>query len=269
MPTPEQQTLIDAITTVLKNEPLVEAAWLSGSLGKGGGDRWSDVDTLVLASDAATASKALVTALPRIAKPVLVPVLMNVLFGGRVLNVVTEDWQRFDIAIVQGEELNRYDARELTALFNRGERVPPVHPDVPYRTAPAELLKLVQEFLRVVGLGPVALGREEYDVILAGQELLRRMTFELICEENGIAPLKRGGALHRNVLLTAEQRAAFAALPLTAPNRESAIGLNQALAALFLPRARRLAAAIGMEWPVAFEDATRRHLRTAVGVELP
>jgi hypothetical protein len=41
------------------------------------------------------------------------------------------------------------------------------------------------------------------------------------------------------------------------------------LAAIFLPRARRLASKIGMPWPTDFEEATRRHLRLRLQFEIP
>jgi hypothetical protein len=266
MTTREQQDLIDGIEKLLRAEPRVEAAWLAGSLGKGQGDAVSDVDTLALAADgmAGEVSKELAANLDGIAKPVLV----NALFGGRILNVVTEDWLRFDISIVQGDELDRYDARDLTPLFNRGGRKPPTHPDIPYVTPPDQLLKLVNEFLRVLGLLPVGAAREEWELGLTGIDLLRRMTFDLMLEENAIAPARRGGALHRNPLLTAEQRAALARLPPQAARRDSIVESNQAFAAIFLPRARRLAAKIGMVWPAEFEDATRRHLKRTMGIEI-
>src|SRR5258708_29465582 len=123
MTTAQQRILIEKIERFLRAQPRIVAAWLSGSLGKGEGDAFSDVDILALAAEgaAADASIDLGNNLSDIAKPVLV----NRLFGGRVLNVVTEDWHRFDIAIVQGDELNLYDARNLIALFNRSSRNPP------------------------------------------------------------------------------------------------------------------------------------------------
>src|SRR6185437_411765 len=141
MTTRAQQALVDGLEKLLRSESRVEAAWLAGSLGRGRGDEYSDVDTLALTSDgmAAEVSAALAANLAGVAKPVLV----NRLYGGRVLNVVTEDWQRFDISIVQGDELNRYDARDLTLLFNRSGRNPPVHPDISYVTPPDRLLNLV------------------------------------------------------------------------------------------------------------------------------
>ncbi len=268
MTTTDQQALIDQVAGLLDADPVVEALWLAGSLGAGGGDAFSDVDLLVLTADGAAAEVSARLARD-LAKPLRV-VLLNSLHGGRVLSMVTEDWARFDLTLVQREDLGRYDAKALTAIFNRGDSAPPVQPQTPYRTPPDQLLKMVREFLRIVGLTPVAMGREEYQLALTGIDLLRRMTFDLMLEENSISPARRGGALHRNPMLTAEQRADLRALPTTAAERASIIEGTTAFARLFLPRARRLATEIGMDWPTTFEDSTRRHLlRKDLGVRHP
>jgi predicted nucleotidyltransferase len=266
MTTAEQQNLIDKICRWLEAEADVEALWLSGSLGKGGGDAFSDVDLLVLAAD--EAATALSARLARSLADVVRPVLVGSLYGGRVLNVVTEEWRRFDLTLVQREDLPRYNALDLTPIFNKTGDRPPERPHEAYRTAPAELLKLVNEFLRVFGLLPVAVGREEYELALSGIDLMRRMTFDLMLEENGVAPSRRGGALHRNPLLTEAQRHDLGGLPPLVAERLSVIEGSAAFARLFLPRARRLASKIGMAWPQAFEDATLRHLRESVGLRL-
>ena len=49
--TAEQQALIEAIHRALAADDDVEAVWLAGSLGRGRGDAFSDVDVLVLAAD--------------------------------------------------------------------------------------------------------------------------------------------------------------------------------------------------------------------------
>lgn len=74
-------------------------------MGGAKGNEFSDVDGLTLASgdqivqiSASTASK--LTAIST-------PVLANRLFGGRVLNVVTEPWNRFDLGIVESADLDR------------------------------------------------------------------------------------------------------------------------------------------------------------------
>src|ERR1700761_6490754 len=97
--TPEQQALADGVARLLQSEPRIEAAWLAGSLGKGEGDAFSDVDILALAVDGAAieAAKDLSGRLDTVATPVLA----NLLFGGKVINVVTDDWARFDINIIE------------------------------------------------------------------------------------------------------------------------------------------------------------------------
>jgi len=266
MPTAEQQSLIDTLSQFVEAEPRVEAAWLAGSLGKGAGDEFSDVDLLLLVAEGAAAavSAAVVGGLNRATKPVLV----NKLFGGRVISVVTDDWERFDLSFVEPADLPRYNSAELTTLFNRSGRAPPLRHDAPYQPPPETLLKLVQEFLRVLGLSPGALGREEYELGLRGVDLLRGMTLDLMLEENGISPAKRGGALRWRPFLTADQLEDLATIPPQAAERRDLIEANRAIAAIFLPRARRLAATVGMAWPTAFEDATRRNLKRRLQLEI-
>jgi predicted nucleotidyltransferase len=264
MPTAEQQSLIDTLRELLEAEPGVEAVWLAGSLGKGGGDAFSDVDLLVLVDDGGAGE--LTASLSDRLDGAVKPVLVNKLYGGRVINVVTDDWRRFDLSIVEGADLDRYAAAELKGLFNRGHRAPPDRPDTPYQTPPDRLLPLVQEFLRVIGLSVGAMGREEYELGLNGVDLLRRMTMDLMLEENGVGPAQRGGALRRNPFLTADQRAELAAIPPISAERRSVLAANRVLAAIFLPRARRLAESIGMAWPT--EDATRRNLKLKLDLDI-
>jgi predicted nucleotidyltransferase len=259
MPTPEQQTLIEAIASALADNPDIEAAWLSGSLGRGGGDQFSDVDILALAADGradAASARWVAEGVGRIAEPVLV----NKLFGGRIVNVVTATWERFDVVFVQGAELARYDGGQLTPLFNRTGVEPPRAAQVAYQPSPGAVTALVEEFLRVLGLGPVGIGREEYVVCLSGVELLRKMTVDMMLEANRVSLAERGGALKRNPFLTDGQRAALEGLAPVAANRESLMAANTALARLFLPCARQVAAEVGATWPAALEAATKRRL---------
>ncbi|HZZ87355.1 MAG TPA: nucleotidyltransferase domain-containing protein [Caulobacteraceae bacterium] len=266
MPTPAQQQLTVALTRLIETTPAVEAAWLAGSLGRGGGDAFSDVDLLVLVADGGLGAAAEAIA-AKLAQEVT-PVLINRLYGGRVLNVVTDDWQRFDLSFIEASDLPRYNVRDLQVLFNHACVAPPDRPPEAYSTEPALLLGLVQEFLRVLGMLPGALGREEYEIGLRGIDLLRGMTMDLFLEENGVSPAARGGALRRNPFFTADQRAELARIPPLGADGESLIVGCRALAAIFLPRARRLAGRIGMEWPAALEAAVRRRLKQAIGEDL-
>ncbi len=262
----EQQALIDRICGALRADDDVDAAWLAGSLGRGKGDAFSDVDVLVLAVDGRLGQ--LMARYAADVSSMAEAVLLNPLFGGRVLNVVTSDWQRFDLSFVEGSDLGRYDRTALAALFSKSGREPPRKSPTPYQTTPEQLLKLVNEFLRVLGLLVVGSGREEYVLGLTGVDLLRQMTFELMLEENGLGPADRGGALHRWPLLTPDQQDQLRALDPVVADRDGIIAADMALARIFLPRARHLAQRVGLAWPEAFEEATRRHLKDRLGVTL-
>lgn len=266
MATARQQDLIDRIRVFLLGDSRVDAAWLAGSLGWGGGDAFSDVDILALAGSgtALEVSRSIAERLSAIVRPVLV----NRLHGGRVLSVVTAEWDGFDITVVEENDLSQYDATRLTTLYNRSGKTASVRPESPYQVAPETLLALVNEFLRILGLTVVVVGREEYALALSGIEHLRRMTFELMLEENAIPPWRRGGALHRNPLLTAEQQAQFQSVPPLLAERSSILEGHRAFAAVFLPRAKRLAARIGMAWPQEFEAATRTHLESKLRLRI-
>ncbi|MGF7168951.1 hypothetical protein FHS91_000606 [Sphingobium xanthum] len=265
--TPEQRDIIDRAAAHLSADDRIEALWLAGSLGQGGGDQWSDVDLLACcaAGTKAAVSQDLAVSIAQIAPPLLV----NSLFGGIVINVVAEGWRRFDISLAEPGDLGRYDPAVLTTLFNRSGIEPGGRFPESYRATPQSVLPIVNEFLRVLGLAPVGAGRGELMLLMAGIELLRGMTVNLMLEENGIGPWARGGMLSRDLYLTEEQKAALFALPPLAPTLESTFEGNVAIARIFLPRARALLEAIGGDWPEAFERETRAHLRATLGLEIP
>jgi predicted nucleotidyltransferase len=266
MITSEQQGLIESITRALQARDDVEAAWLAGSLGAGRGDAFSDVDVLLLTGEgAATAVSARIAGdIGAIAEPALI----NALYGGRVLNVVTVDWLRFDLSFAEPRDLIRYDAGRLKALFNTGDREPPRRESEAYKPSPVATLALVKEFFRILGLLVVGLGREEYLLGLTGVDLLRRLTVDLMLEANGVGPTERGGALHRNPLLNDDQRRRLNALRPVVADRQGLIAANAEVAAIFLPLARDLAARTGAAWPTVLDEATRRYLTDRLGLAI-
>ena len=68
--------------------------------------------------------------------------------------------------------------------------------------------------------------------------------------------------------LTDEQNALLESLPPLAPNLDSVIEGYVALAEAFLPRAKRLAAATGAQWPDRYEKASVAYFERMVGVKL-
>ncbi|MGZ6009689.1 MAG: nucleotidyltransferase domain-containing protein, partial [Rhizomicrobium sp.] len=165
MTTPAQQSLIDAIVRVLSADGRIESAWLTGSLGKGAGDEFSDVDVTVVTPDASfdDALRHYSGDLSMVANVVRINIV-----SGRVLNAITDLWARFDLTFVKPNEFAVMPLAAARPLFNRGtpERTFPVPP--PYKITAARILQLTNEFIRVLGLTPVGIGRGEFLTMQVG-----------------------------------------------------------------------------------------------------
>jgi predicted nucleotidyltransferase len=264
--TPAQQSLIDSIMRVLTADPRIESAWLSGSFGRGEADDWSDVDVTVVAAertfdDTVRAYSSDLSAIANV-------VYMNVI-AGRVVNAVTDEWARFDLTFLKPAEFAARAVGPMTPIVTRsGASVRPPALPAPYASSAQRVTGIVSEYLRILGLSPVVLGRNEYLVAMDGVGHMRRLTIELFLEEAGINQAARGGALHLNRLLTDDQRRALASVPPVEATRESVIAAQEHLTHLFLPTARALARKTGATWPSSFEDATRRTLEKNLGLEI-
>lgn len=260
---PEQQALIDRLVAVLSADARIESVWLYGSLARGEGDAWSDVDLVaVVAEDVLSAAvREYGSDLSAVAEIVHKQVLF-----GRIIHAVTEEWGRFDLTFATPAELAPRDAGAHVRLFAREGAAAPAGGAPPVRAATvAEVEALIREFLRVIGLAPVGFGRADYILLLDGGVLLRTMIVDLMLAENGRARSERG-AKRLTQMLTPAQIATLEELPPLLATRESAWAFNVAAARLFLPRAKALAAKLGVPWPTAFEDATRAHLQRALGL---
>ncbi len=260
--TDEQQALLKRLTAALAADPRVHAAWLGGSLGQDAGDAWSDVDIVVLVEEP---NRPACIADYRATHPGLPPLVLSHVVYGRVLAAITPDWERFDLSFLTAGELPSQDGAGLKLLLGDPALTPPPRIQVPGALQP--LGPLVTEFLRVLGLAPVAVGRGEWLTMQQGVELLRHMLIDLMLIENEVPPGSRG-AKRLNAFLTDDQRAWLEALLPPLAEREALITANAALARQFLARAKPLAAKLGAPWPTAFEDATRRHLKVTLSLEI-
>ncbi len=264
--TPDHRSLLDRAQRFLSDDSRIDAVWLAGSLARGTGDALSDVDLLVCC--AADQLDAVSHDIVRNAGTIAPVLLANSLVGGRVVSLVLEGWKRLDFSLTGREQLGLYDPGSHVSLFNRaGVKLTGQHRGT-YQPSADAVLSLVREFLRVLGLAAVVAGREEYVVLMSGVEQLRGMTVNLMLEENAIAPWARGGHLSRRQLLTAAQYGALESLPPLSADRQSTLANHEALAALFLPLARRVAADAGAAWPEALEAATRAYLREQLGMTI-
>ena len=252
-----QQALIARIVEALGPDERVRGLFLSGSFGRGPADAWSDVDLLavVLVSQHETFAAGWRDLLGTIIPIVHFQRLPHAL----VLHAISEDWLRCDLQIAAPENLDGRAKDRLKMLIDR-DGIFAALPATPSHQGldPGRMRGTISEFIRVLGLLPVSDGRGEYEVGVFGSGLLRRMLTDLLVAEMDLGDT--GGVLHLSRVLDAERMALLATLPVAQPNRESVIEANLAAAGAFFPRAKALAHMLGIDWPTAFEEATRRHL---------
>lgn len=263
--TEAQASLLAQVTAVLATDVRIHSIWLSGSLARGVGDRWSDIDLVAQVNEADRAACLVDYGKGRAGWPDLAHAQH---LHERILAATTVDWERFDISFLTPAELAFVDGAGLKHLAGDAASTPPVLLPAADSRAPRRIAALITEFLRVLGLLPVAVGREDWLGAQQGYDLLRKMLIELMIEENRVAPAARGGAKRLNLHLSAPQRDMLEALAPPLARRETLITANLELARLFLHRARPLAARMGTAWPLAFEQATRRHLQRCLEMEI-
>lgn len=261
------ETAIARITGTLEGDARIRALFLSGSHGNGMADAWSDLDFVLvtpegLTDDIAALWREAVAACGEIVlwrDRVVRPALINAVLAGGL---------RVDLIALKPDQMGGHTQAALTPLFDRDGIHAGLRAEAGVaQTPPARLRYGFDEFLRILALLPVAIGREEYLNGVTGLFHLRTLLVDLMIEETG-AP-HRGGALHLNRLITGEQKAALTALPAPVPEREALIAAHLAYAAEYLPRARRLAAARAVEWPGRFEAATWDYLGETLGIARP
>lgn len=247
---PHLRDLAERARAVLEADERVRAAWLTGSIAEGRGDAWSDLDLRLALQGEVDWAELVDRISPTVLKRRLPGPGPDI-----VVTCVTPEWLRFDILIVPAD---RPPAGTIATLLDKDGLTDQLPPGPAPRAGDPAFL--AEEFLRVLGLLPVSIGREEWLVGSDGVWLLRRMLIDLMTIGQA-----RGGVKRLNPFLTVAQRAQLESLPPIQPTRQAVIGGSLAIARLFLPLAR---ARLGQTYPAALEAAALAHLDQALGVEL-
>ena len=255
-----QQDLVGRVTDDRAADERVRGLWLTGSFGAGEADEFSDVDMFVLLPDSHL--PAYVDAWLDDVAPRYHPLLARRLGVAPVFNHVLPGWLRWDVVLGGPAQLNDLDADRIHELVNRdGVRPAPltrVGPD------PTTVLAMTEEFLRVLGLLPVVVGRGELVTATSGAIMLRQMLTTLL--RHRVEGPRMSGALHLRRVLPEHEMAALAALPPVYADEGAVVAAHLSAAALFLPVAREL---LGPDHPDDLETACWDHLARHLGVERP
>ncbi|MEM7645112.1 MAG: nucleotidyltransferase domain-containing protein [Pseudomonadota bacterium] len=237
----------------------IDALFLAGSHGRGAADGFSDIDLVALAP-AERRETILETWRQALAAEVTLVYWQAYPWG--LSNAITDLWRRVDLYVVPPERFGTRSRANVKPLHDPDgiwDSLPATLP--PATPSAASVERLTREFIRVLGLMPVALGRGEWVLLVRGTGLLRDMLVDLMIETS--PEPDRGGALHPSRLLTPDQIATLEALPYPRPDRAAVIDAHLKIAAVFLPLARRLYRDTGLDWPEPFEAAMWTHLATA------
>lgn len=254
---------IDRVGAAAAASGLLDGLFLGGSFGRGTADAWSDVDLIGLAPKARhgaildwwrtwlSAQEALIY-------------WKQWGHGATLVNAITESWLRVDLLLPDNGQLDGRAQDGLRSLFDPQGLYTALPASLPEREPDGvAVLAMVEEFIRIIGLTPVALGRREYVVMAMGNGMLRDLLSRLLQET---LPLPdRGGLLHLNRLLPADDINMLEALPYPAPEKDALIEGQLAVARAFFPRAKVLVDQLRLEWPGAFEASARAHVARAIG----
>lgn len=260
---------VEQAATLLRSEERVRLLWLTGSLAAGKADAQSDVDlrAAVPEEDFAAVGQWWQDVID-----LLAPTVWRRRWPGppdeAILGAITTDYLRFDLVIqsVTDTKPRRLEAAKL--LFDKdglADRFPLTAAPAP--DAFAQVPLLVEEFIRLLGMLPIVVERNDVPIGMEGQLGLHSMLISVLLLENGIDRMTTGKR-HVAAYLNDEQRALLAQIPALAPTMESIIDGRVAYARAFLPRARRLMEARGQAYPAAFEAAARQHLWDTLGVRV-
>ncbi len=260
------RALFERTREVLCADARVLALWLSGSLARGDADAHSDLDLLVAVDDAAHA--AFTDGWAKWLAAITPTVLARRIPGITGLYAVTPEWLRLDVVWEPRAALPTTFFRSRRLVFDRAECAAAIPAPVP-RPGPSAraVLDLVEESLRILGLLPTVVGREDWLLGVEGVTTQRLLLFQLFQQAN--APLPVTGLKQWSARLSPRQREVLAALPTGAANRDAVISGQLTVARALLAEARPLAERLGAPWPEPLERATREHLRRALGVALP
>ncbi|HEY7355765.1 MAG TPA: hypothetical protein VH590_04830, partial [Ktedonobacterales bacterium] len=231
---------------LLRDDERVRILWLTGSLAAGTADAQSDVDlrAAVRPEDFATLDDWWPQMLDHLA-----PTVWKRRWPGppneAILGAISTDYLRFDLVIQTATDTRPRALEAARVLFDKDGTAGQFNLAAPVQHNPlAQLNLVVEEFIRLVGMLPIVVERDDLAIGMEGHFGLHSLLLSLLLLEQGI-DRSVTGKRHVAPFLDDEQRALLAGLPPLAPTMESVIQGRLAYARLFLPRARRLMEASG------------------------
>jgi predicted nucleotidyltransferase len=197
-----RDSYLAALQAKLQADSHIRAAWLEGSLGRGSADRYSDIDLHLFLKD--TAQPAFSQNIGDWLSEVRPLVLCTLMFGGHMVNALTNDGLRIDLW-PHVEEASEIDALSTLVLHETpGSLIRAVAPVPDPVVLGQRVLGLIQEFWRCISLLPAVLGRNETLVAVQGLSTELGLITELLIA--GSETRRDRGVRNLNAYLPPETR---------------------------------------------------------------
>lgn len=233
--------MVDALTTGCEQDERVRASWLGGSLARGNGDDWSDIDLHLAVADPADFDVP--SWLGGLTPLVLADPIPGVPSG---YLCVTPEWVHIDVIVHAATGLTQDERQPCRVLLDRDGLLHTVAAQDEVRE-PYYPAGQVRIFVYFMGNAVTVLHRGELIVLSQGCTVMRDSLIALMLAENGIT--KTDGAKRLNRYLTDEQRVALGALTPIGVDEPGLRASQAGIAGEYLSRARRLAQRCGAPWP--------------------
>jgi hypothetical protein len=248
--------LYERSVDVLRADERIEDVRVSGSIGAGTADRWSDLDLEIIAADAHR--DAVIGDWPVWLAEITPTVFARTPIAPFVINSVTDTGLTFDIAVYSSEvpPFRAPEPAPYTVGMLASMRFGAVGDALEYAVA-EQLRGLAGPFISLVQRG------EHMRHLTGVSHLLGLLTTVFLAETGAPAPGK-----HWNASFTDEQRAAVGALPPVAATRDAIVAFGLAIAELTITRARPLYPRYELAWPADFASVAAMRVRDCLDLDL-
>lgn len=259
-PMPWQRRCIEAATRILPNCPGVRAVWVGGSLARGEGDQFSDVDLNCLVSNDSLEfwRREWSAVVSRLVGPLTMARTINdSVIGGFSL---TSDWEHVDLILHPRETFVR--PVDCHTLYDP-DRLIDAAPSPAQSDNLMNAGDMSEFFFYLAGSFATLIGRSELVLAQNAVISLRQWLVQLMFAENGQRPA--GGARRLNSFLTAEQRQDLEKVGGALGSTEDVAAAAAMVFYNFSDRAKHVAEADGSTFPEPMRELTERHLRRTLG----
>jgi predicted nucleotidyltransferase len=261
--------IIQEVADTLFANTAIKALWLCGSYGRGDSDEYSDFDFCAYIDDKEDFDSVFQNVQKVFGEKETI-IFSKILTHSKTINLIDADWNRIDITLMKKNQLESVFPEQVKFIFDRDNIQATLQNNAPVpphkETEATEIKAITNEFIRILGLLPIVIHRNELVVAQMGAGLLRDLLIKIMQKENNTGVIR--GALSLKKSLSQDQYEALENAPVLTTNKDTIIENHKYLAQLFFPRAQKLFQQYDIEWLEIFYNGTKNNLLKKLGMEL-